>query len=88
MFTINHNRKHCQIRTKQEVCATGTWRFWVISEGSMEKESLELDQSNVEKGHSSPGYSRMNKSSRVENIKFLRAKIQVCVGMKQQTWAY
>lgn len=88
MFTTNHNREHCQIRTKPEVCAVGTWGFQVIREGSMEREAFELDQRDVVQVRYSPGWSRMSESSRVEKTKFIKAKVQVCVGMKQQMWIY
>lgn len=45
----------------------------------MEKEAFELDQRDVEQVCSSPGYSRMSESSRVEKTKVLKAKVQVCV---------
>lgn len=82
MFTTNHNREHCQIRTKPEVCAAGTWRFQVIREGSVEKEAFELDQRDMDQVHYSSGYSGMEKT------KLIKAEVQVCVGMKQQTWTY
>lgn len=49
----------------------------------MEKEAFELDQRDVEQVCSSPEYSRMSESSRVEKTKFLKAKVQVRVGMEQ-----
>lgn len=53
IFTTSHNRRHFQLRPKPEVCATGTWRFWVITEGSMEKKVFELDQRCGERTHQS-----------------------------------
>lgn len=80
MSPTHHDREHCPIRTKPEVCAAGTWRFGVTEEGSMEKEAFELDQQDVEQACSSPGCSRRSKRSGVDKAQFLKARIQGCGG--------
>lgn len=83
MFTTNYNRKHCQIRTKPEVCASGTWRFWVIREGSVEKEAFES-------GPTPRGESMLQSRVFQEEQKLQSGKDEapqslnrVCVGRKQ-----
>lgn len=82
IFTTSHNRRHFQLRPKPEVCATGTWRFWVITEGPWKGRSLSCTR-DVEKEHTSQRYSKMSKSSGVEKTKLLNVKIWIPVGMKQ-----
>ena len=43
MFIANHNRALSdKNQTSSIVCAVGTWGFWLIREGSMEKEAFDL----------------------------------------------